>query len=246
MLNRRTLIKSSGLALAGAAGAAVVGDKVLSPSTLQAQTAQLNTAVLNSVQTSLSSTMPRFANKAQTTSDIATLANQIQSLINEFNRVDFDYAFKTAANSVSYTNGAFEEGPVADMVYGFITPYVPSYPFSNVNTVFASMSQYNPKLPSNVLQGLAEAMIGSLAHNGATIWLVQAQSMVNSWDTGGGELPDSFCAELNLFLYFLGGVATILAVMCVLPEPAIVVICPAVAAIAIIIGILAIIAGIIC
>jgi hypothetical protein len=55
-----------------------------------------------------------------------------------------------------------------------------------------------------------------------------------------------FCQELDFLMYMLGAIATILAYMCALPEPAIVIICPAAGIIGIIFGLVALIEGVFC
>jgi hypothetical protein len=55
-----------------------------------------------------------------------------------------------------------------------------------------------------------------------------------------------FCGEVNFYMGLLGIVATNLAIMCLLPEPLLVVICPVAAVIGIVVGVLAIMQFIAC
>ena len=243
-LNRRTLLTSTGLVLAGSA----LTDVIQPANLLFGQSTEaLNQTLLNTVRESIGTACGRIAAGTATTSDYATMAAQSQSLLNELVNKNSDVDFKVAASQATASNGQYTAAAIANSAYYAVQPYAPNYPFAKINAVISSLPQFNPSLPAATLEAIMTGTLGSLAHNGMTPWITQAYDIFEGFGNGGIDTPNSSgCAELNLAIVFMGAAFTTLAVMCAVPEPALVIICPATALAGIIFGVLCIIAALFC
>jgi hypothetical protein len=121
-----------------------------------------------------------------------------------------------------------------------------------VNNVYTVLNHANPAITQSVVSSRMAGMTVANANTGlAAITATNGVSdrMLSLGGTlgigfGGSEGPD--CAALDIIFGILGGIFAVLSIMCILPEPAIVVICPAVAVIGALLGLLAFIIWVLC
>lgn len=241
-VSRRSLIKTSGLVLAGAAVADTTGVSLFSQSS---QPRPLNISLLNGVHDSIASAAANISSGNGTGADYALVANQTNILLAQLVSANFDAGIKATASQTSAQDGDFSANGMADLIYNAIQAYAPNYPYWKVMASVQNLPQMNPNLPPTIRDGITNASLASIRGNGATPYITNAYNTFDTYSTTPPQQSGD-CQELNFIMYFLGIIALMLAVMCALPEPAVVVICPAAAVIGIVVGILALVIGIFC
>lgn len=216
---------------------------------LSAQTAQaLSQAMLNTVTESVGTALTNITNGVGKVSDYQAIHSNTATLISNMVAANSDVAFKAAAKQVAYSattgklnNMPFTASSLSTAIYNGIKPYAPNMPYS---TIYNQVLAYGPwPLAAQYQAANINGHIAALANGGSLPWLNKFQSAIEDYiiDPEDPE-GDGSCTIINALFWFLGLVFAVLWVMCTIPEPAIVVICPIAGIIA---GLLAIVAAMI-
>jgi hypothetical protein len=237
---RRSFLRNASLAAASLPAAGLLLDSTL----LQGQTTEISPTLIASVKESMQNLAYKVATKTAAASDYAAGQAQVTSLYNAMVSTNFDATFKANVAAVSGSI-VLTAASISSLVYASTSQYAPSFTYAQTQAVFGSLPEFNPSLPASVRQAMVTSMLGTLASHGAATYVQQAVAALS--DPTLGAVGLATCGDVNLLLWFFGGVLTVLGFGCLpLTDPLFAVICPALTAITLIIGVLTIIAGIIC
>jgi hypothetical protein len=193
--------------------------------------------------------LTNIVNKVATTTDYATINTQMTTLINAMVSANSDVAFEAAASALydqTYNPAYWTAASWASNVHSAIQPYATNLTQAQLQTLLEQLPQFTPGYPAAALQGQVTSILSYYTHNGSLPKIEWTQANVIVPMDSEPQDPTGVCQIINAALWFLGTIFTTLAVMCVLPEPAIVVICPAAAVIGLIVAVLAALSAIVC